>query len=183
MPQFPTLGPVSNALGHLVKFQHKKEGGKFQIASAFQGTLVGWNGGHMSGACASARSWGAGLEETQCLRSRDGLCQGKLQTPQADTDRAQRQCPGESHTLASSGSTSHLASPGDAGSRLDFVSKAPAPPRCKPQRQPPRNSPTLVEPLLHGKREEEAGRLTPHGAFSRDTSSSARGFWLPPAWR
>lgn len=178
MPRFPTLGPVSNAWGHLVKFHHKKEGGKFQIASAFQGSLAGKNGGRTPGACASARSWAA-----RRLRSRDGLRQGKPRTPQADTDGGSAQG-NRAHWLPpSSGSTSHLRSLGEAGSRPDFVSKAPAPPTANHSDnhheipQPPWNL------FLHGKREEEAGRLTPHGAFSRVTSSSRRGFWLPPAWR
>lgn len=47
-PQLPSLGPVSNAWGHLIKFQHGKEGGSLQVASAFQGTLKEYSRKHTS---------------------------------------------------------------------------------------------------------------------------------------
>lgn len=57
MTPFPILGPVSNAWGHLVKFQHRKEGGKFQAASAFLGTLIEWSREHTPGPGGAWR-WG-----------------------------------------------------------------------------------------------------------------------------
>lgn len=40
-PSFPTLGPVSNDWGHLIKFQHGKEGGTFPSSQCFSGDAHG----------------------------------------------------------------------------------------------------------------------------------------------
>lgn len=49
--------------------------------------------------------------------------------------------------------------------------------------QPPAPPPHSLASLYTRGKKEEPGFLTSHGAFSRDTSSSTRGFWAPRVWR